>query len=111
MRSISSVRYDPGAHIGDATSRERPTRSGLGSASSCFAKLGRAPPIGRISTAAGWIEQRPLAGSNKASAHELVTLEVQDVHLAGFGSWDASCALLHIERKSWGARKPQGGWC
>jgi hypothetical protein len=56
--------------------------------------------------------QRPLAGSNKASAHELVTLEVQDVHLARFGSWDASCALLHIESKSWGARKPpQGGWC
>jgi hypothetical protein len=48
---------DPGAHIGDATSRERPTRSGLGSASSCFAKLG----AGRRRLAAS---QRPLAGSN-----------------------------------------------
>lgn len=52
-------------------------------------------------------------GSNKASAHELITLEVQDVHLTRPGSWDASCALFHliIERKSWGARKLQGGWC
>ena len=57
--------------------------------------------LGRSRLAAS---QRPLAGSNKTSVHELVTLEVQDVHLARFGFWDASCALLHIERNH-GARE------